>query len=120
MLTEFAKNKQADAIVYDKARIHKGDPTAAGTANQMRANTAQENTYGKPAYADKAITLDAAVAGVRDSSVQPVFDIPAGETASHYTLWEGAKCVAFGALSAAETFAAHGKYTLTKVDVTNT
>lgn len=119
-LTTKGKNKQANAINYDKARLHTGAPGENGTANLVRALTAQEVTDSKPAYADQAIGFAAAVDGLRDSSNQPVFPIPAGETVSHYSLWDGADCVDVGTLPVAESFGDFGNYTLTDVDINNT
>jgi len=110
-LTTFAKNKQADAIVYDKASIHTAAPGDLGASNEVSGGT--------PAYARKAITFTAAAAGARDSQIAPEFDIPAGITITHYALWEGANCVATGTLENPENYGGQGKYTLTDVDITN-
>lgn len=110
-LTTFGKNKQANAIAYDKASIHTAAPGDDGSANEL--------VGGTPAYARKTISFAAAVAGARDSEVAPAFDIPAGVTISHFALWEGANCVATGALATAESYASQGKYTLTDVDISN-
>ena len=109
-LTIFARNKQANAIAYDKASIHTANPTDNGSAAEVAG--------GAPAYARKSITFANAVNGSRDSEVAPEFDIPAGTTITHYALWEGADCVATGALENEEVYAGQGKYTLTDVDST--
>jgi len=119
-LTIFGKNKQANSITYDKASIHTGAPGDSGAANEVRALTAQEVADGETAYQRKVISFDAAVAGARDSNVQPTFNIPSGETISHYALWEGLNCVATGELAQAETYGGHGTYKLTDVDINNT
>ena len=46
-----------------------------------------------------------------------MFNIPAGTTVTHYCLWAGGVCVDVGALSANESYAADGDYTLTDADV---
>jgi hypothetical protein len=109
-LTTAGKNIALDALVITQARLHTGDPTDAGTANQVTGGT----------YAPQSIAFSAATGGARDSSSQPVFDIPGGTTVSHYSLWAGGTCVDKGALSAAEAFAADGQYTLTDADISLT
>lgn len=107
-MTDAGKNIALNAIPYDYASIHTGAPTAAGTANEVSGGT----------YARKAISMDAATVGAVNSSNQPVFNIPAATTITHYCLWAGGVCVDVGALSASETFTAAGDYTLVDADVT--
>lgn len=87
------------------ASLHTSDPGTTGTA---------EATGGSPAYARKSITWNAASGGSKGSASAPVFDVPAG-TYSHFGLWSAASGGTFyggGSLSASETFAAQGTYTL--------
>ena len=51
---------------------------------------AHELTGGSPAYARKAITWNAAAAGVLDDSNQPTFDVPAGASVRYVGLWSAA------------------------------
>ena len=117
--TVFAKNKRANAINFTKASIHNGSPGADGSANKIRDLTAQEVTDGKAPYSDQPITLGAAVNGVRNATVTPTFNIPSGETASHYALWENDECVEYGLLPNAETYAGHGTYELENIKSTS-
>ena len=58
--------------------LHSGDPGTTG---------ANELTGGSPAYARKAVTWNAAAAGVRDNAAQMDFDIPLGTTVFHVGYW---------------------------------
>ncbi|PID44089.1 MAG: hypothetical protein CSB48_02915 [Proteobacteria bacterium] len=106
-LTTAGKNMALDALGITAVSLHTGAPGDTGAANEVSGGS----------YARQTMTFSAAASGSRDSSVQPVFDIPAGTTVSHYALWAGSTCVDAGALSAAETFAADGQYTLTDADI---
>lgn len=102
-------NQLATVAVY--ASLHTADPGTTGTS---------EATGGSPAYARKAITWNAAASGALDNNANPVFDVPAG-TYTHFGLWSAATSGTFyggGALSASETFAAQGTYTLSDADIT--
>lgn len=105
--TTAGKNKMANAIAYDFASIHTGAPGDDGAANEVTGGS----------YARQAITMAAAVNGMRDSSNQPKFNIPGGTTVTHYALWESGVCMDTGTLSANETFTADGEYTLSDADV---
>lgn len=112
-LTAAAKNTMLTALagVSGFASLHTGDPSTTG---------ANEATGGSPAYARKAITWNAAASGALDNNANPVFDVPAG-TYTHFGLWSAVTAGTFqggGSLSAPETFAAQGQYTLSDVDVT--
>lgn len=87
------------------ASLHTADPGGTGTS---------EATGGTPAYARKSITWNASSGGSKTASNAPVFDVPAG-TYSHFGLWSAVSGGTFyggGTLSASETFAAQGTYTL--------
>lgn len=112
-LTASAKNTMLTALAGQAgfASLHTADPGTTG---------ASEATGGSPAYARKAITWNAAAAGALDNNANPVFDVPAG-TYTHFGLWTAATGGTFlggNPLSANETFAAQGQYTLSDVDVT--
>lgn len=106
-LNDAGKAKALNALGIDSARLHTADPTSDGTANEVSGGT----------YTAQAITWTPATAGNLDSSNQPVFDIPAATTVSHYSLWSGATCLATGSLSASETFTGAGQYRLTDADI---
>ena len=102
-------NQLATVAVF--ASLHTADPGTTGTS---------EATGGSPAYARKAITWNAAASGALDNNANPVFDVPAG-TYTHFGLWSASTAGTFyggGSLSASETFAAQGTYTLSDADIT--
>lgn len=80
---------------------------------------ASEVTGGSPAYARKAITWNAAVAGSLDSSNAPVFDVPASTTVSFVGFWSAVTLgVFYGSADVTdEVFAGQGTYTLTDADL---
>ncbi|MHC1792203.1 phage tail fiber protein [Solidesulfovibrio sp.] len=109
VLTTAGKNTVLDsglpATLY--AALHSGAPGADGSANEL--------TGGTPAYARKAVTMAAASGGSRAATGAVTFDVPAGATVSHGSLWTaetGGTCVFTDDLPAAETFAGQGTYTL--------
>ncbi len=109
-LNDAGMAKCLNALDINFAKIHTGDPTANGSANEVSGGT----------YAGQTITWTVATAGNLDSSNQPIFDIPAGTTVSHYSLWSGGTggtCLATGTLSASEAFAGAGQYKLTDADI---
>lgn len=113
-LSDNGKNIMLDALggVVLYVSLHTADPGTTG---------ASEVTGGSPAYARKSVTWNPAASGNLDSANQPVFDVPASTTITHFGMWSAAVGGTFygaGALSAAETFAAQGTYTLTDADVT--
>jgi hypothetical protein len=108
-----AKNYMLDQLGTNKATyasLHTADPGDTG---------ASEVTGGAPAYARKAITWNAAAAGVLDSSVAPVFDVPASTTVTHVGFWDAVTLGnwAGGAAVTNETFGAQGTYTLDDADL---
>jgi hypothetical protein len=95
--------------------LHTGAPGATGADNEVSG--------GSPAYARVAITWNDSTTGNLDSSNQPVFNVPASTTVSHWAGWSastGGTAYVTGALSAPETFAAQGTYTLTDADISLT
>ncbi len=103
-------NLMLDALGVEigNASLHTADPTATGS-NEVAGGT----------YARQAITWNAASASNLDSLNQPVFDVPGATTVTHWAVWDGlgTTVMAYGALSASETFGADGTYTLTDADI---
>ena len=101
--------KALNGLSIDTARLHTEDPTLTGTVGEVSGGS----------YTVQTITWTTAVAGNLDSSNQPIFDIPAGTTVSHYSLWSGSNtvCLAYGSLSASEAFTGAGQYKLTDADI---
>lgn len=85
-----AKNEAANAIVINEVTLHNGDP-GDGTANAL-------------AIPAKPISFGAAVSGVRTQAADVLFDIPAGSTVSHYTLWGGGVAKKKGAFATAKNY----------------
>lgn len=112
-LTNAAKHVMLDqlATVAVWASLHTADPGLTG---------ANEVTGGSPAYARKAITWNAAASGALDNNANPVFDVPASTTVTHFGLWSAATNGTFygGGDLTDETFAGQGTYTLTDADIT--
>lgn len=112
-LSNAAKNLMLDelATVAVWSSMHTASPGTTG---------ANEVSGGSPAYARKAITWNAAATGNLDNNANPVFDVPAGTTVTHFGLWSAVTGGTFyggDALSASESFTAQGTYTLSDVDV---
>ena len=104
-----ARNSMLDHLgtLATLASLHSADPGANG-ANEVIGG----------AYTREAITWNPAAAGNLDNNANPVFDVPAGTTVTHFGLWTaGGIWLGGGALSAAETFAGAGTYTLDDCDV---
>ncbi|MDO6426220.1 hypothetical protein Q4489_04310 [Thalassotalea sp. 1_MG-2023] len=110
--TVYKRNKQADAITYTHISLHTGAPGASGSANELSG--------GSPAYARKAITVTQAANGLRELDGVPVFDIPAGETITHFAVWDGTNCTDTGALQNSENYTGQGVYNFTEGDFLNT
>jgi hypothetical protein len=113
-LNDTSKNLMLNALgaVAVFASLHTADPGATGTS---------EVSGGSPAYARKAITWNSAASGDLDNNANPVFDVPASTTITHFGLWSAATTGTFygsGALSASEVFSGQGVYTITDADVT--
>ena len=106
------KNVMLDALagVAVYASLHTADPGDTGVS---------EAAGGVPSYGRKAIAWNAASGGSLDDSSNPVFDVPAG-TYSHFGLWSSMTAGTFyggGSLSAPETYASQGTYTLADADI---
>lgn len=100
-----AKNTMLNAITPDTVGLHSADPGANGTASEL--------TGGSPAYARKAVSMNAAASGQRTASTQPIFDVPAGSTVAFVSWWAGATFLGSGPVGTQETFAGQGTYQLT-------
>lgn len=111
-LSPAGKNAMLDglAAVAALASLHTGAPGTTG-ANEVVGGL----------YARKTITWNAAAGGGLDDSNQPVFDVPAGTTVTHFgLLTAGGVYLGGDVLSGSETFTGAGTYTLTDCDVTQT
>ncbi len=105
-------NAMLDALSPDTVSLHTGDPGSDGSANEVAGGT--------PPYARKAIAFAAAAGGSRDSTNQPIFDVPPSTTLTHVGFWAGATFLGFKALTQSETFNLQGTYELTDADLTLT
>lgn len=88
------------------AALHSGAPGADGAANEL--------TGGSPAYARKAVTMATPSGGVRAIEAAVTFDVPAGVTVAHASLWTaatGGSCAATDDVPS-EAFTAQGQYKL--------
>src|SRR5437870_8328943 len=105
-LNNTAKNLMLDALgaVIGYVSLHTASPGTTGT---------NEVTGGSPAYARKAVTWNAASGADLDNNANPVFDVPAGTTITHYGLWSASTGGTFyggDALSAQESYGGQGTY----------
>lgn len=113
-LSNAGKNVMLDALgaVAVYASLHTADPGTTG---------ASEVSGGSPAYARKSVTWNTAASGNLDNSNTSVFDVPGSTTVAYFGLWSASSGGTFyggGSLSASETFASQGQYTLSDADVT--
>ena len=83
-----AKNTMLDALTVDLVSLHSDHPGTDGLSNEL--------TGGSPAYARKSITMAAASNGNRDSSDQPVFDIPPASDVAFVGFWNATGPVFMG------------------------
>lgn len=104
------RNKLLNSLGLKTIKLHSADPTEAGTV-------------GVIAGAQKDFTPPAAAAGAIQTtgSIDIDVTVPSGTiTVSHYSLWDGAStpvCLATGALSAAQSYTATGKYIVNTLTV---
>ena len=82
-------------------------------------NGANEISGGSPAYVRKAITWNAAAAGVLDSSNTPTLDVPGSTTVSAVGFWSAETAGTFYGSSTVteEVFANQGTYTVSDADL---
>jgi hypothetical protein len=108
--TPAAKNLMLNALAGQAVfvSLHTADPGTTGASEVVGGS-----------YARKSITWNAAAAGSLDSSVVPVFDVPAGTTITHVGFSTAVTAGAFlgSALVTSETFASAGTYSLTDADL---
>lgn len=103
-------NQAAAAITVTQMSLHSGAPTAAGTANEISGG----------GYSRQNVSLGAPSNGVVSLAGQPVFNVAAGTTVSHYVLWDGATPKEYGAFSASEVFTNAGTYKVNSGSITIT
>lgn len=108
--TNDAKNAMLNHLstLAASVSIHTATPGTTGI-NEVTGGT----------YAKQTVTWNASAIGNLDSSNQPVFDIPAGTTITHFGIWNAAGTVFYGGelLSASETYTDAGTYTLSDLDL---
>jgi len=106
-LTDAARETALTALgtAITHVSLHTGDPGTTGAA---------EVTGGD--YARVAVTWDP-TGGNLTITAPAEFDVAGGTTVSHYGLWAGATFYGGDTLSASETFANAGTYTLTDLDI---
>jgi hypothetical protein len=112
-LNNNGKNEMLDGLsaVAVYAALHTEDPGTTGTA---------EVTGGSPAYARKSISWAAAASGALTTNAQIVFDVPASTTIKYLGYWSAVTTGTFygsRALSANETYAGQGTYTIASGDI---
>lgn len=96
-----ALNAMLDSMTVGTAKLHNGDPGAAGTLNELTGGS----------YVSKAVSFGAAASGVRTQSGTAVFDVPAGASVQYVSFWNGATFLWSDQVTT-ETFAGAGTYTL--------
>lgn len=73
-----AKNTMLNSITVDLVSLHTGYPGTDGLSNEVSGGS----------YARQAITMAAASGGARDSSTQPVFNVPAATDVAVIGFWQ--------------------------------
>ncbi|MBY6093848.1 phage tail fiber protein [Ferrimonas balearica] len=101
------KNTALDALGVTAMSLHTANPTDTGLVGELAGGS----------YARKAVTFNAASGGSTSMSQSQVdFDVPGGNTVSHFALWNGSNaCIAYGTLSSSEAYGADGIYRLTSL-----
>ena len=99
-----AKNTMLDSLTVSYASLHTDDPSSTGT---------NEVTGGSPAYARKAITMNAAASSSRALNADVTFDVPAC-TVKFVGYWSAITGGTFHGSDPVtnEVFAAQGQYKL--------
>lgn len=113
-LNNAAKNLMLDAAgaAIGYISLHTADPGSTGTS-EVAGGT----------YARKAVTWNAATGGNLDNNANPVFDVPAATTITHYGRWSAATGGTFyggDALPTSEAYTGAGTYSSTDIDITLT
>jgi hypothetical protein len=96
-------NQAVNAITVTVMSLHSANPTATGLVAEISGG----------GYARQAVTFGTATNGVRTLSNQPTFSVEAGDTVSHYAIWDGSTCKEFGAFAAPEVYGNAGTYKVT-------
>ena len=96
-----ALNAMLDALTVNTAKLHSGDPGAAGTSNELTGGS----------YASKSVTFGSASSGTRTQTGTAVFDVPAGSTVAYVTFWNNSTFIASDPVTS-ESYAGDGTYTL--------
>lgn len=96
-----ALNSMLDSLTVNTAKLHNGDPGAAGTANELTGGS----------YASKAVVFGAASSGIRTQSGIATFDIPAGGSVQYVTFWNNGTFLWSDQVTT-ENFAGAGTYAL--------
>ncbi len=101
-----AKNTMLDALSVLYASLHDADPGSDGTNGELSG--------GSPAYARKAVVMDAAASGSRALHADVTFDVPASSSVSYVGYWTAATGGVFHGSDpvTTETFGAQGEYKL--------
>jgi len=98
-----AKNAMLDSLVFDRIRLHSGDPGAAGTSNQLGAGTSAA-TFAAASASSRALSSGVAVTG-----------LSANQSVTHFSVWTNAATVfrGSGTISSGDVTAnAAGEFTL--------
>lgn len=104
-------NQAAGAITVTQMSLHSGPPTALGNVNELVGG----------GYQRQNVTLGAPVNGVVSLAGQPVFNVAAGASVSHYVLWDGATPKEYGQFTGnAEVFTNAGTYKVNSGSITIT
>lgn len=90
--------------LIDGVSLHSADPGTTGTS---------ELTGGSPAYARKTPTWDTAASGELPLASDIEFDVPAASTVAWVGFWDSTTFMGKAQLSASESYASQGTYTLT-------
>lgn len=98
-----AKNAMLDSLVFDRIRLHSGDPGAAGTSNALGAGTSAA-TFAAASGSARALSSGVAVTG-----------LTASQSVTHFSVWTNAGAVfrGSGTISSGDVTAnAAGEFTL--------
>ncbi len=124
-MTNDAKNRMLDSEFGTGASsgtymsLHNGDPTTT-----VATALANEIAGGSPAYARKQLNLAAASGGAKALAASVVFDIQAGDSFTHYALWEvvsggtQSQFLGSGDLPDEGVYGSQGTYTVNTLPIT--
>lgn len=110
--TTASRNERINDYIADVTHVslHSALPNATGSA---------EIAGGSPSYARVVPVFKPATGGATDlvDGGGLTFNVPAGSSLGYYGLWKGATFLGSEQLSAVETFAGQGTYTLTSIPI---